>query len=108
LAGQIAPAIDLILGTQIEDQRMGQGGGPLGPFGMPEGGRVAVNGIRGGTIFANQFLAIHGYNPHLLLGNYAPYWRIRRECHAHLIRERAFITGTVVVLHSKVIGLPCG
>jgi len=32
--------IDLIRGAEIEHQRMGQGGRTLGPFRMPEGGRV--------------------------------------------------------------------
>ncbi len=39
---------------------------------MPDGGWVAVEGIRRGTIFAHQLLAIHRHDPHLLLGNYAP------------------------------------
>jgi hypothetical protein len=56
----------------------------------------------------DQFLAVDRHNPHLLLRNYAPYWRSRRDCHAHLIRERAFRAGTIVVLNSKVIGLSCG
>ena len=70
---------------------------------MPEGGRVAVNGMRRGSIFAYLFLAIHGHDPHLLLGNEALPWRVRREYHAYLVGERAFRAGTVVGLHRKVI-----
>src|SRR5262245_59738456 len=72
---------------------------------MPEGGRVAVNGIPRGSIFAAHFLAIHGHDPHLLLGNYALLWRVRRESYADLVGERAFRADTVVGLHRQVIRL---
>src|SRR5712671_6485243 len=53
---------------------MGQGSRLLGPFGMPEGGRVAVKGIGRRAIFPDQFLAIDRHNPHLLLGNRGTSW----------------------------------
>src|SRR5262249_56427374 len=104
----ITHAIDLILTTEIEHQAMREGISAPGPCRMPEGGRVAVNGMRRGAIFAYLFLAIHGQDPHLLLGNETLPWRVCREYHAYLVGDRAFRAGTVESLHRKVIRLSGG
>ena len=75
LAGQIAKPGDLILAPEIQDQGMGQGRRVLEPFGMPEGGRLAVKGIRHRAIFPNELLAVDRYDSELLLRNETRRWR---------------------------------
>ena len=58
---------------------MGQGGCPLEPFRMPEGGRVAVNDIGPRAIFTDQFLAVDRHDPELLLRNEATHRCINRD-----------------------------
>src|SRR5262245_37069639 len=102
---------------------MGQGGRALGPFGMPEGGRLAVQSICRHAIFSTLFLAVYGYDLYLPLGNDALPWRVRlhlplgndalpwcvrRECYAHLLGEHAFCVSCVIGRDGKEIGLSGG